>query len=112
PGMLSRHYAPGTPLQLLAMDAEACPIPGLRCGLLTWGGWPERPGFDRICRLGMGEDLKICAAKFFAGLRDLDSAGLDVIIGRLFPERGLGRALNDRMRRGAVGGSCGGVPVA
>jgi L-threonylcarbamoyladenylate synthase len=112
PGMLSRHYAPGTPLQLLAMDAEACPIPGLRCGLLTWGGWPERPGFDRICRLGMGEDLKICAAKFFAGLRDLDSAGLDVIIGRLFPERGLGRALNDRLRRGAVGGSCGGVPVA
>lgn len=112
PGMLSRHYAPGTPLQLLAADAEARPIPGLRCGLLTWGPSPEIPGFERIYRLGMGEDLKICASNFFAGLRDLDSAGLDVIIGRLFPEHGLGRALNDRLQRGAVGGSLPDVQAA
>lgn len=112
PGMLSRHYAPGTPLQLLAADADAYPIPGLRCGLLTWGPSHEIPGFERIYRLGMGEDLKICAANFFAGLRDLDSAGLDVIIGRLFPEHGLGRALNDRLRRGAVGGSSSEVQAA
>ncbi len=112
PGMLSRHYAPGTPLQLLAVDAEARPILGLRCGLLTWGPSPEIPGFERIHYLGMGEDLKICAANFFSGLHDLDSAGLDVIIARLFPEHGLGRALNDRLRRGAVGGSSSAVKAA
>ncbi|MFM7056372.1 MAG: L-threonylcarbamoyladenylate synthase [Planctomycetota bacterium] len=102
PGMLARHYAPGTPLRLLDQQQVARPLPGLRCGLLTWGEFPEDPGFDRICRLSSEQDLRICAANFFAGLRDLDSSGLDVIIGRLFPEQGLGRALNDRLRRAAV----------
>ncbi|MEY3174902.1 MAG: t(6)A37 threonylcarbamoyladenosine biosynthesis protein RimN [Planctomycetota bacterium] len=102
PGMLSRHYAPRTPLRLLEPDAAARPLPGQRSGLLTWGEFPEETGFDRICRLSPSGDLKICAANFFASLRDLDSAGLDVIIARLFPEHGLGRALNDRLRRGAV----------
>jgi len=102
PGMLSRHYAPRTPLVLLDEQSAARPLPGRRCGLLTWGEFPEDPGFDRIFQLGPSENLRISAANFFAGLRDLDSAGLDVIIARLFPERGLGLALNDRLRRGAV----------
>ncbi|MFM8475821.1 MAG: L-threonylcarbamoyladenylate synthase [Planctomycetaceae bacterium] len=102
PGMLSRHYAPRTLLLLLDEPSVARPVPGRRCGLLTWGEFPEEGGFDRIAWLGPGSDLRICAANFFAGLRDLDSFGLDVIIARLFPERGLGRALNDRLRRAAV----------
>ena len=102
PGMLTRHYAPRTPLQLLEAQTKARPIPGSHCGLLTWGEFPEEPGFERICRLSHGQDLRICAANFFAGLRDLDSSSLDVIIARLFPEHGLGRALNDRLRRAAV----------
>jgi len=50
------------------------------------------------------EILKFVLLVFFAALRDLDSAGLDVIIARQFRELGLGVALNDRLRRGAAGG--------
>jgi len=104
PGMLSRHYAPRTPLRLIAASDVAIPVPGLRSGLLTWGPESEIPGFDRIFRLCREGNPEICAAGFFAALRDLDSAGLDVIIARQFRELGLGVALNDRLRRGAAGG--------
>ena len=103
PGMLSRHYAPRTPLHLLSTDEQAVPQAGRRCGLLTWGAEREQPGFERIIRICEQADLQICAANFFAGLRDLDSAGLDVIIARRFPDAGLGVALNDRLQRGASG---------
>lgn len=104
PGMLSRHYAPRTPLRLISATEPAIPSPGLRSGLLTWGPESEIPGFDRIFRLCSEGIPEICAAGFFAALRDLDSAGLDVIIAREFREAGLGVALNDRLRRGAAGG--------
>ena len=103
PGMLSRHYAPGTPMRLISVDELAEPESGRHCGLLTWGDWPTSGGFERIFRICEDDNLQICAANFFAGLRDLDSAGLDVIIARQFPEVGLGVALNDRLRRGASG---------
>ena len=105
PGMLSRHYAPRTPLRLISTTALAEPCPGLRTGLLTWGPESEIPGFDRIFRLCREGNPEICAAGFFAALRDLDSAGLDVIIARQFLDSGLGVALNDRLRRGATGGN-------
>lgn len=105
PGMLSRHYAPGTRLILLDRDQIATPLTGQRCGLLTEGTqkWTER--FDRIEVLSEDGDLKTCAAGFFAAMRSLDSAGLDVIIAHRFPNSGLGLALNDRLRRASVGSS-------
>ncbi len=103
PGMLSRHYAPRTRMQLIPAEAEAHPVPGIRNVLLTWGNAPVAPGFDRIHSLGPAEDLRICAAGFFAALRMLDALAPDVIIAREFTDSGLGRALNDRLRRGAAG---------
>jgi L-threonylcarbamoyladenylate synthase len=102
PGMLSRHYAPRSRMSLIGPDEPAVPQPGLRTVLLTWGCMTEAPGFERILSLGPADDLQICAARFFAALRVLDSLAPDVIIARQFPERGLGRALNDRLRRGAT----------
>lgn len=99
PGMLSRHYAPRTPLFLVNMGADAHPVPGLSCGLLTWGLQTASAGFAEIVRLSADENLRTCAARLFAGLRTLDSAGLDAIIAHRFPDMGLGIALNDRLQR-------------
>ena len=41
------------------------------------------------------------AARFFQALHRLDQAGLDQILAIPFPDQGLGRALNDRLRRAA-----------
>ncbi len=101
PGMLSRHYAPSTPLTVVARNSEAVSVEGLQCGLLTYGKRPFSGNFVRIERLATSEDLQTCASKFFAALRSLDSCGLDVIIAHGFPDHGLGIALNDRLQRAA-----------
>ncbi|MCL4115737.1 UNVERIFIED_CONTAM: hypothetical protein GTU68_019757 [Idotea baltica] len=108
PGMLSRHYAPATRMVLIEIEDHAIPMPNGRSGLLTY----RRPShvnsdgddsdFDECRQLGMVDDLKTCASGFFAALRSLDAAGLDVIIARKFPTHGLGIALNDRLKRAAA----------
>ena len=101
PGMLSRHYAPRTPLVLVGHNRIANPIYGNRCGLLTYGKQPVEGDFQQIKSLCDTENLQTCAALFFAALRSLDSSRLDVIIAHEFPPNGLGVALNDRLRRAA-----------
>lgn len=101
PGMLSRHYAPGTPLMTVFCGQEAVAMPGKRSGLLTWGNQRFQGQFEQIINVSAKEDLQTCAANFFASMRTLDSSGLDVIIAHQFPDYGLGIALNDRLRRAA-----------
>lgn len=101
PGMLSRHYAPSTPLTVVARDSLANATHGQKCGLLSYGKQPFSGSFVRIERLETSEDLQTCASRFFAALRSLDSCGLDVIIAHSFPDHGLGIALNDRLQRAA-----------
>ncbi len=101
PGMLSRHYAPETPVRLINSDATIGSVgETARPGLLTWGNHGEDEGiFVAVERLSATDDLTECAANFFAALRCLDAGNPDVIIARRFPDRGLGRALNDRLER-------------
>lgn len=105
PGMLSRHYAPTTRLQLISAEESAAAVGDQRCGLLTYGGLDDDTvdggEFERIENLSPSGCLKSCAANFFAALRSLDAAGVDVIMARSFPKNGLGVALNDRLRRAA-----------
>lgn len=99
PGMLSRHYAPGTPMVLMDPDAQI-EATHPRSALLTWGNSPEnRDQFGQVECLSDSADLRECAANFFAALRTLDAGDPDVIIARRFPDHGLGRALNDRLQR-------------
>jgi len=99
PGMLSRHYAPRTPLFVIEPDASPVATQP-RTGLLTWGS-SQPAGFAAVECLSVTGDLRECAANFFAALRSLDSRNLDAIIARRFPEINLGRALNDRLSRAA-----------
>lgn len=101
PGMLPRHYAPRT---RLVIDAKLEEIPQNlrnRCGLLAFQLSTEAVVFDAIEILSPSGDLTEAAANFFAALRKLDALGLDLIVAESFPDHGLGRALNDRLRRAA-----------
>jgi L-threonylcarbamoyladenylate synthase len=98
PGQLESHYAPNTPL-VLAGPGQAPPA-GKKTGLLSLKG-PEDASFVAVETLSPKGDLKEAAANLFAAMRRLDSLGLDLIWARPFPEEGLGRAINDRLRRAA-----------
>ncbi len=95
PGRLPSHYAPGLPVRLDAMDAR----PGE--ALLAFG--PEAPpGFAEVLWLSQSEDLAEAAANLFAMLRRLDRPEFTGIAVMPIPETGLGRAINDRLRRAAA----------
>lgn len=102
PGMTQRHYAPRTPMTLVTSLSEHDVInqQATRIGLIGMGDLPEA-GFERIENLSpKGDDLQ-AAANLFASLRALDDAKLDRIIAFALPDQGLGRAINDRLRRGS-----------
>jgi L-threonylcarbamoyladenylate synthase len=105
PGMTDRHYAPGTPMRLVASFDAAATLETTtqRVGLLGIGDLREHADRFAVARsLSQASDLSEAAANLFASLRDLDAAGLDQIIAVAMPEEGLGRAINDRLRRGSV----------
>lgn len=101
PGQLLRHYSPRTPMLLLETpDQEATPQ-----GAYGWLGLhtPRNPeAFRAVEILSESGDLREAAANLFSAMHRLDALGLDGIIARPLPERGLGRAINDRLRRAAA----------
>ncbi|MGE3705260.1 MAG: L-threonylcarbamoyladenylate synthase [Vicinamibacterales bacterium] len=99
PGMLPQHYAPRTPLRIV----EQLPVvrAGERLGLLTLQPPPADGRFAAVEVLSPRGDLTEAAANFFAALRRLDAANVREIVAMPFPNQGLGRALNDRLRRAA-----------
>ncbi|MEO1137969.1 MAG: L-threonylcarbamoyladenylate synthase [Pseudomonadota bacterium] len=90
PGQMASHYAPGAPVRLNAVDI----------------GPDERLlGFGKIaCDLNLSEsgDLTEAAANLFGHLHALDAMGATTIAVSPIPEIGLGRAINDRLRRAAA----------
>jgi L-threonylcarbamoyladenylate synthase len=102
PGALPSHYAPRTPLRLLTASASVTEafVPA-RTGLLTFQPADGAHSYACVEVLSTTGDLREAAASFFAALRRLDACGLDLIVAGLFPDVGLGRALNDRLRRAA-----------
>jgi L-threonylcarbamoyladenylate synthase len=99
PGMLASHYAPRTPLRLDAGQVR----PGE--ALLAFGS-AGMPGVDAatiVMNLSAQGDLNEAAANLFGYLRALDTRGARAIAVMPVPHHGLGEAINDRLRRAAMG---------
>ena len=92
PGMLTSHYAPVRPLRLNAHNVE----PGE--ALLGFGPG----GTGATLNLSESSNLTEAAANLFAYLHRLDAAPHQAIAVMPLPEEGLGRAINDRLRRAAA----------
>jgi L-threonylcarbamoyladenylate synthase len=98
PGMLASHYAPRTPLRMHATDVAPDEA------LLAFGA--EQPaGADRAkAMLNLSErgDLVEAAANLFSHLRSLDTERAKAIAVMPIPDRGIGEAINDRLRHAAA----------
>jgi L-threonylcarbamoyladenylate synthase len=95
PGMLESHYAPHLPLRLGALRPKASEA------FLAFGPRPPEGG-RLMLNLSPTSDLVEAAANLFAFLHRLDESGAAAIAVMPVPERGLGRAINDRLRRAAA----------
>jgi L-threonylcarbamoyladenylate synthase len=98
PGLSGSHYAPALPVRLGATSVTA------EEALLAFG--PPLAGAGATFQLSAGGDLAEAATRLFDGMRQLDAEGrrrgLVAIAAMAVPETGLGRAINDRLRRAAA----------
>ena len=99
PGMLASHYAPRTPVRLNARRIDAGEAL-LAFGPGTVGGVEAA---SAVMNLSARGDLAEAAANLFGYLRALDARGARTIAVMPVPPLGLGEAINDRLRRAAVG---------
>ena len=99
PGMLASHYAPHTGVRLNATEVE----PGE--ALLAFGpaAITGVDGASAVMNLSAAGDLGQAAANLFGHLRVLDTKAARAIAVMPIPNEGLGEAINDRLRRAAVG---------
>lgn len=108
PGQLPSHYAPRTPLRVLDSPRDFIPEHGKSYALLSFRGDSE-DGFlnltdwkeTLVLSPGNGK-LPEAAVRFFFALRELDKLGVDEIIAEPVPERGIGIAIMDRLRRASA----------
>lgn len=89
PGQLVSHYAPGASVRLNADKPEPGEV------LLGFGP------MEADVNLSETGDLTEAAASLFDALHQLDAAGKPIAVAPI-PEIGLGRAINDRLRRAAA----------
>ena len=94
PGQLASHYAPSAPVRLNV----TAPEPGME--LIGFG---ETGGAGELgLNLSPEGDLQDAAANLFQMMHAADAAGAAVIGVAPVPDRGLGEAVNDRLRRAAA----------
>ncbi|MBP8625805.1 MAG: threonylcarbamoyl-AMP synthase [Syntrophorhabdales bacterium] len=96
PGSLPYHYSPNRPLKLIHSPLE---IETDSSSLLAFKA-PSVRVISRYVRiLSEKGDMREAAANFFSYLIELDKKDVDVIYAEQIPEKGLGRAMMERLRK-------------
>lgn len=99
PGMLASHYAPRTPVVIGDVPALLARHAHQRVVIISFQRRHQAQDNEVLSPAG---DLHEAARALFAALRRADASGADLIVAELFPDEGLGRAINDRLRRAAA----------
>ena len=103
PGQMKRHYSTMTPLEIIEIsEIAAIKSHGERIGLLTLSLMEDASRYAAVEILSSSGDLREAAAGLFRALRRLDALSLDRIVARPVPEKELGLAIMDRLRRCAA----------
>ncbi|GGD40265.1 L-threonylcarbamoyladenylate synthase [Muriicola marianensis] len=100
PGMLLRHYAPSTDTYLVDdVLSFAASQTGKKIGLLLFMEARTNEGITHQEVLSPSGDLEEAARNLYAAMHRLDHLNLDMIVAEKFPDKGLGRTINDKLER-------------
>jgi len=99
PGMTDSHYSPLTPIKVGNIEQMIARHADKRIGVLSFNKYYKT--IDKIHQVMLSEksDLGEAATHLFTGLRHLDTLNLQLILSEYVPDKGLGRAINDRLKR-------------
>lgn len=98
PGMLHSHYAPRKPM-LVGNIHDLLHEHGSDVSILSF-----KDSFHNFRNIRLSEtgDLHEAARNLFAAMRKLDADQHSIIIAEFVPDYGLGRAINDRLKRASA----------
>jgi len=107
-GSLAAHYAPQTPMRLVASERlldflNAQRHKGDRCGVIAHSQ-PPQAGMPHLWKL-LAADPVGYAHGLYAALREMDHAGVALIVVEALPETPEWVAVTDRLRRAVTGSS-------
>ena len=100
PGMLSRHYAPNTETHLVTIISESIhSFSDKKIGLLLFKENSDSQDclFQEV--LSTTGDFDEAARNVYAALHRLDLSDVDVILVEKLPDIGIGKSINDRLKR-------------
>ena len=99
PGMLESHYSPLTPIVIGNINELIKKHKHQNIGTISFKD--EINGIDPEFQFILSKKGVIdeAATRLFTGLRELDALNLQLIVSEYVPDVGLGRAINDRLKR-------------
>jgi L-threonylcarbamoyladenylate synthase len=100
PGQLLKHYAPEKPFYLGNIEQLIQEHQLRNPGVLSYQDRHHKYAHHFV--LSEHGDLHEAARNLFGMLRALDQLDVDAVVAEEVPEKGLGRAINDRLRRAAA----------
>lgn len=107
PGMKYKHYAPEVPLWLIEGEVKQIQAvikeeqkKGKRVGLLASKDLAEKLEADD--KQSLGDSIDTVAAQLYDGLRYFKQTKVDLIICEAFPEKGIGQAVMNRLKKAAT----------
>lgn len=95
-GMLKSHYAPLKPFFVGDIDSMLEEHIGKKVATLSFS---KEYNSDYTFVLSSGRDMNEAARNLFRFMNELDQLEVDVILAEYVHEEGLGRGINDRLRR-------------
>jgi len=112
PGMKHKHYAPKAEMIVVEGEfnavikkirelAEQYSREGKKVGILATDESLKKYELGIVKSMGSRRDLKSAARSLFKLLREFDNEGVNMIIAEGVPQRGLGLAIMNRLRRAA-----------
>ncbi|MEQ9423490.1 MAG: L-threonylcarbamoyladenylate synthase [Cyclobacteriaceae bacterium] len=99
PGMLQSHYSPQIPLIIGDFDELTMKYHSKKIGLLSLSRELNHPAVTHQIQLSHKGDLVEAASNLFSALRKFKATDVELIIAERMPDKGLGRAINDRLER-------------
>ncbi|MBA2613999.1 MAG: threonylcarbamoyl-AMP synthase [Bacteroidetes bacterium] len=102
PGQLKSHYAPKKPLYIGNIEQLLAKNTIKKIAVICFGEENFQAKDHLIFNLSKNKDLQEAAINLFKYLRLADDSSADVVMCSELPEVGLGRAINDRLKRAAA----------
>lgn len=98
PGMLEKHYAPKTKLEIF--DSEKSYDGNI--AFIAFGDNLPKINIKKIINLSEKMDFSEAGENLYSTLRMLDSGEFDLILTSYIPNKGIGRAINDKLKRASA----------